>query len=46
LETVNLESEISDPDFQRTTGNQGQALTVEEGGKYAVSLKLETAESK
>jgi hypothetical protein len=46
LETVNLDSEISDPDFQRTIGNQGQALTVEEGGKYAVSLKLETAESK
>jgi hypothetical protein len=46
LETVSLDSEISDPDFQRTIGNQGQVLTVEEGGKYAVSLKLETAESK
>jgi len=46
LESVNLESEINDPDFQRTIGNRGQALTVEESGKYTVSLKLETAESK
>jgi hypothetical protein len=46
VESVNLSSEINDPDFQRTIGNQGQALTVEAGGKYTVSLKLETAESK
>jgi hypothetical protein len=40
LESVNLDSEISDPDFQRTIGNRGQGLMVEESGKYAVSLKL------
>jgi hypothetical protein len=40
LESVNLDSEINDPDFQRTIGNRGQGLMVEENGKYAVSLKL------
>jgi hypothetical protein len=44
LESVNLESEINDPDFQRTIGNQGQTLTVEESGKYTVALKLQTAD--
>jgi len=43
VESVNLSSEINDPDFQRTIGNRGQGLTVEEKGQYTVSLKLETA---
>jgi hypothetical protein len=41
VESVNLSSEINDPDFQRTIGNRGQGLTVEEKGQYTVSLKLE-----
>jgi len=40
VESVNLSSEINDPDFQRTIGNRGQGLTVEENGRYTVSLKL------
>ncbi|HEX9256069.1 MAG TPA: carboxypeptidase-like regulatory domain-containing protein, partial [Candidatus Angelobacter sp.] len=31
-ESVNLSSEINDPDFQRTIGNRGQSLIVEENG--------------
>jgi hypothetical protein len=46
LESVNLDSEISDPDFQRTIGNRGQSLMVEESGKYTVSLKLEGGETR
>jgi carboxypeptidase family protein len=46
LESVSLETEINDPDFLRTIGNRGQALIVEESGKYTVSLKLDGAESK
>jgi hypothetical protein len=40
VESVNLDMEINEPDFLRTIGNQGQNLTVEENGKYAVALKL------
>ncbi len=40
LESINLDSEINDPDFQRTIGNRGQLLTVEESGRYTVSIKL------
>lgn len=43
LESVSLETEINDPDFLRTVGNQGQALIVEENGKYTVALKLESS---
>ncbi len=46
LESVNLDTEINEPDFLRTIGNQGQGLSVEENGKYSVALKLETSESK
>lgn len=45
LESVSLETEINDPDFFRTIGNRGQGLTVEESGKYTVSLKLDNAEN-
>lgn len=41
VETLNLSSEINDPDFQRAIGNRGQSLTVEEKGQYTVSLKLQ-----
>jgi len=44
VESINLESEINDPDFLRTIGNQGQSLIVEENGKYSVMLKLESNE--
>ncbi len=43
LESVNLDSEINDPDFLRTIGNRGQALTVEENKQYTVALKLENS---
>jgi hypothetical protein len=46
LESVNLDSEINDPDFLRTIGNRGQAMIVEESGKYTVSLKLESGETR
>ncbi|HET9167596.1 MAG TPA: carboxypeptidase regulatory-like domain-containing protein [Candidatus Angelobacter sp.] len=46
LESVNLDSEINEPDFLSTVGNRGQSLIVEENGKYSVALKLETSESK
>jgi hypothetical protein len=45
VESVSLDTEINEPDFVRTIGNRGQLLTVEEGGKYAVSLKLESIEN-
>jgi hypothetical protein len=44
VESVNLDTEINDPDFLRTIGHRGQALTVEENGKYTVALKLENGE--
>lgn len=43
LESVNLDTEINDPDFFRTIGNRGQNLSVEESGKYSVTLKLESS---
>jgi hypothetical protein len=43
VESVNLDTEINEPDFLRTIGNRGQNLSVEENGKYAVSLKLESS---
>lgn len=46
VESVNLDTEINEPDFLRTIGNRGQNLSVEENGKYSVALKLETSESK
>jgi protocatechuate 3,4-dioxygenase beta subunit len=46
VESVNLDGEINDPDFLRTIGNRGQLLTVEESGRYTVSLKMDNAESK
>jgi hypothetical protein len=39
-ENLSLEDEINDPDFLRTLGNRGQNLSVEENGKYTVSLRL------
>ena len=45
VESLNLGSEINDPDFLRTIGNRGQGLIVEESGKYLVSLKLEGDEA-
>lgn len=45
VESVNLDTEINEPDFVRAIGNRGQLLTVEESGKYAVSLKLESSEN-
>jgi hypothetical protein len=42
VESVNLDSEINDPDFLRTIGNRGEGLMVEESGNYTVSLKLDT----
>jgi hypothetical protein len=42
VESVNLDVEINEPDFQRTIGNRGQGLIVEENGKYIVALKLES----
>ena len=42
LESLNLDTEINTPDFFRTIGNRGQSLIVDENGKYAVSLKLDT----
>jgi len=46
LESVSLETEINDPDFFRTIGNRGQALIVEESGKYTVSLKLQSSDDR
>jgi hypothetical protein len=46
LESVNLDAEINEPDFLSRIGNRGQALIIEENGKYSVVLKLEMAESK
>ena len=46
LESVSLETEINDPDFQRMIGNQGQGLIVEESGKYTVSLKLQSRDDR
>ena len=46
VENSSLEDEINDPDFLRTIANRGESLTVEENGKYSVTLKLETSESK
>jgi Carboxypeptidase regulatory-like domain len=46
VESVNLDGEINDPDFLRAIGNRGQLLTVEESGRYTVSLKMDNAESK
>jgi len=45
LESVNLDTEIGDPDFLRTIGNRGQSLMVEENGKYTVALRLESSET-
>jgi hypothetical protein len=44
VESVNLDTEINEPDFVRTIGNRGQNLSVEENGKYTVPLKLESSE--
>jgi hypothetical protein len=44
LESVNLDTEIHEPDFVRTLGNRGQNLSVEENGKYTVALKLGNSE--
>jgi hypothetical protein len=44
VESVNLDTEINEPSFLRSITNRGQNLTVEENGKYAISLKLESAE--
>jgi hypothetical protein len=46
VENSSLEDEINDPDFLRTIANRGESLLVEENGKYSVTLKLETSESK
>ena len=45
LESVNLDTEIGDPDFLRTIGNRGQSLMVEENGKYTVALRLDISET-
>jgi hypothetical protein len=46
VENSSLEDEINDPDFLRTIANRGESLLVEENGKYSMTLKLETSESK
>jgi hypothetical protein len=46
IESVNVDSEIHEPDFMRSIANRGQALAVEEGVKYTISLKLETDETR
>jgi hypothetical protein len=46
VESINLDGEINDPDFLRTIGNRGQALTVEEEGKYTVALRLQTSDDR
>ena len=43
VESVNLDTEINEPDFLRTIGSRGQNLSVEESGKYTVSLALESS---
>jgi hypothetical protein len=45
IESMNLETEINDPDFLRTLGNRGEGLLVDENGRYTVSAKLESSES-
>jgi hypothetical protein len=45
LESVNLDAEINEPDFLSRIGNRGQALIIEENGKYSVVLKLEGSTS-
>ncbi|MBZ5507656.1 MAG: carboxypeptidase-like regulatory domain-containing protein [Acidobacteriia bacterium] len=45
MESLNLETEITSPDFLRTIGNRGEGLLVEENGRYAVSLKLDVTEN-
>jgi len=41
LDSLDLEAEINTPEFQRSLGNRGQHVLVEENGKYAVTVKLE-----
>jgi Carboxypeptidase regulatory-like domain len=42
LESVNLDTEINEPDFLRAIGNRGHGLMVEEGGRYTVAPSLES----
>jgi hypothetical protein len=46
VESVNLDTEINDPDFLRTIGNRGESLIVDESGRYTVSLRLDVTENR
>ena len=45
LDTLNLDAEISSPEFQRAIANLGQSLLVEESGKYTVVVNLSAIEN-
>jgi hypothetical protein len=40
MESLGLDDEVTDPDFTRKIAGRGDLISVEEGGKYTVSLQL------
>jgi hypothetical protein len=40
MESLELEDQVTDPDFARKIAGQGDLISVEENGKYFVSLRL------
>lgn len=40
MESMELEDQVTDPDFARKVAGQGDLISVVEGGKYIVSLRL------
>ena len=40
MESLELEDQVADPDFARKIAGQGDLISVEENGKYFVSLRL------
>lgn len=40
MESLALDDEVTDPDFARKIAGRGDLISVEEGGKYTVSLKI------
>jgi hypothetical protein len=42
MESLELDDQVSDPDFGRKVVGRGDLIVVEESGKYAVSLRLAT----
>jgi hypothetical protein len=44
MESLELDDQVTDPDFTRKIAGRGDLISVEEGGKYAVSLQLAAEE--